>query len=68
MRKKEVVTFNRLWEECTQEEARLIIREENMGETKDQALMKIPQVMRNMKDSIIEDPLIHLSIWIRNDE
>ena len=21
-----------------------------------------------MKDSIIEEPLIHLSIWIRNDE
>ena len=29
--------------------------------------MKIPQVMRNMKDSILEEPLIHLSIWIRND-
>ena len=23
--------------------------------------------MRNMKDSIFEEPLIHLSIWIRND-
>ena len=23
--------------------------------------------MRNMKDSILEVPLIHLSIWIRND-
>ena len=23
--------------------------------------------MRNMKDSIIEEPIIHLSIWIRND-
>ena len=32
---KEVITFNRLWEE---EEARLIIREEKMGATKDQAL------------------------------
>ena len=29
---------------------------------------KIPQVMSNMKDSILEEPLIHLSIWIRNDE
>ena len=36
---KEVITFNRLWEECTQEEAQLIIREENMGATEDQALM-----------------------------
>ena len=24
--------------------------------------------MRNMKNSILEDPLIHLSIWIRNDD
>ena len=24
--------------------------------------------MRNMKDSILEQPLIHLSIWIRNDD
>ena len=23
--------------------------------------------MRNMKDSILEEPLIHISIWIRND-
>ena len=22
--------------------------------------------MKNMKDSILEEPLIHLSIWIRN--
>ena len=27
----------------------------------------IPQAMRNMKDSILEEPLINLSIWIRND-
>ena len=24
--------------------------------------------MRNMKDSILEEPLSHLSIWIRNDD
>ena len=24
--------------------------------------------MRNMKDSILEEPLIHLSIWIRSDD
>ena len=29
--RKEVITFSKLWEECTQEEARLIIREEKMG-------------------------------------
>ena len=36
---KEVITFNKLWEECTQEEARLVIREEKMGATEDQDLM-----------------------------
>ena len=35
---KEVITFSRLWEEHTQDEAQPIIREENMGATKDQAL------------------------------
>ena len=24
--------------------------------------------MRNMKDSILEEPIIHLRIWIRNDD
>ena len=38
-----------------------------MGSTKDQSLTKIPQAMRNMKESILEEPLIHLRIWIRND-
>ena len=28
---------------------------------------KFPQAMRNMKESILEEPLIHVSIWIRND-
>ena len=28
---------------------------------------KIPQTMRNKKDSTLEEPLIHLSIWIRNN-
>ena len=32
---KQVITFNRLWKE---EEARLILREEKMGATEDQAL------------------------------
>ena len=27
----------------------------------------IPQAMRNVKESILEEPLIHLNIWIRND-
>ena len=28
---------------------------------------KIPQATRNMKNSTLDEPLIHLSIWIRND-
>ena len=32
---KEVIIFNRLWEE---EEARVLIKEKKMGETEDQAL------------------------------
>ena len=34
------VDNNRLLEECTQEEARIIIREEKMGEIEDQALKR----------------------------
>ena len=62
-----MITFNKLWEE---EEARLIIREEKMGATEDQALTpkNIPQAMMNTKDSTLEETLIQLSIWIRNDE
>ena len=40
-----------------------------MGETKDQALTiqrRSLKEMRNMKNSILEEPLIHFSIWIRN--
>ena len=29
---------------------------------------KIPQAMRNMKNSILEETRIHVSIWIRNDD
>ena len=29
-------------------------------------LKKIPQAVRNPKDSTVEEPIIHLSIWIRN--
>ena len=42
-----------------------------MRETKDQALTiqsRSLKAMRNMKNSILEEPLIHLIIWIRNDD
>ena len=63
---KEVITFSRLWEE---EESRLIRREDKMGAIDDQVLtiQRRSQEMRNMKNSTLEAPLIHLSIWIRND-
>ena len=35
---RRLISFSRLQEECAQEEARLMTREENMGETKGQAL------------------------------
>ena len=31
-------------------------------------LLQGPHTMRNMKESTHEEPLIHPSIWIRNDE
>jgi len=54
---KEVITFSRLWEE---EEACLWRSSSHLPK-------KIPQSMRNMKISTLEELLIHLSIWIRND-
>ena len=52
---KEVIPFSRLQEE---EEAQLIIREEKMGATEDQDLTI--QAMMHTKESILEEPLIHL--------
>ena len=37
--RKKLIKFSRLWEECTQEEARLVSREEKMGASDDQALI-----------------------------
>ena len=36
--RRRLAKFSRLWEECTQEEARLIAREEKMGEDDNQSL------------------------------
>ena len=40
-----------------------------MGATKDQyhTIQRGPSSVRNMKELILEEPLIHVSIWIRND-
>ena len=37
--KRKLISFNRLWEECTQEKALRITREEKVGSTEDQALI-----------------------------
>ena len=36
--RRKLTKFSRLWEECTQEAARLAVREENLGEDENQAL------------------------------
>ena len=36
--RRRLISFSRLREECAHEEARLVTREENMGETEDQTL------------------------------
>ena len=38
-----------------------------MGRSSSHHPKKIPQVMRNMKNSTLEENLAHLSIWIKND-
>ena len=62
-----MITFSRIWEEHTQEEARLVIGEKKMGRSSSHHPKKIPQAMRNMKNSSLKEPIIHLIIWIRND-
>ena len=67
---KEVITFNRLWEECTQEEARIIIREEKMGATEDRALTIQRRSFKRRgiwRTQFLKNLLSMLSIWIRND-
>ena len=67
---KEVITFSRLWEEHTQEEARLIIREEKMGATEDQALMIQRRSLKQWwiwRTQFLKSLLSILIIWIRND-
>ena len=38
-----------------------------MGRSRSHHPNKIPQAMRNMKNSTLEEPLIHMIIWIRNN-
>ena len=48
--RNKLITFNRLWEECTQEESRLITREVNMGENDDQALTVHTRINHNKRE------------------
>ena len=54
---KDLITFSRLWEE----------EESHLWRSSSHLPKKIPQSMRNMKISTLEELLIHISIWIRND-
>ena len=57
-------TLSKLQEE---EEARLIRREEKMEATEHQALTTQRRYLKWWGISTLEKPLIHVSIWIRND-
>ena len=60
-----MITFSKLGEEHTQEEAQLIIREKKMGATKDQiSYLKQWGIWRTQ---FLKSLLSILSIWIRND-
>ena len=67
---KEVITFNRIWENWTEEEDGLIIREENMGATKDQALTIQRRSLKQWgiwRTQFLKNLLSMLRIWVRND-
>ena len=68
---KDVITFSTLWQECTQEEARLIIREENMGAIEDQVLTIQRRSLKRWgiwRTQLLKNLLSILSICIRNDD
>ena len=49
--RRKLISFSRFQEECRQEEARLITREENMGATKDQALTTHTRINYRKKEN-----------------
>jgi len=49
--RRKMTKFSRLWEECTQEEARKEAREEKLGEDEDQALATHTRKSRGKKES-----------------
>ena len=51
--RRKLTFFSRLWEECTQEEAQLITREEKMGETKDRSLTTTSEEIIERRRTII---------------
>ena len=68
---KEVITFNRIWEEHTQDEARPIIREEKMGATEGQALTIQRRSLKRWgiwRTQFLKNLLSILRAWIRNYE
>ena len=49
--RRKMTKFNRLWEECAQEEARMAAREEKLGDDEDQALAAHTRKGRGKKGS-----------------
>jgi hypothetical protein len=51
--RRKLTNFSRLWEDCTQEEARLATREEKLGDDENQALQHIQEKEREEKRFIL---------------
>ena len=49
--RRKLAEFGRLWEECTQEEAILVVREEKLGDDEDQALAAHARKGKSKKES-----------------
>ena len=70
-----LISFNKLWEECTQEESWLITREENMGSTEDESLTvhsrrnhKRRTVITKVKINLEEIlPVLYATLVMRRD-
>jgi hypothetical protein len=48
--RRKLTKFSRLWEDCTQEEARLVAREEKLGEEENQALAALARKGKSKKE------------------
>ena len=63
---KEVITFKNILGRAHTRRCSTHSKRKEDGKIKLSLSKEIPQAMRNMMNSNIEEPLIHISIWIRN--